>query len=66
MGKKNKDRNIVVSKTEQKTSFIDKLKFMQKNKKPDGKKEDDKSKNIVSQTPIAFSTSSTTQNSVQR
>lgn len=66
MGKKNKERNIVVAKTENKTSFIDKLKFMQKNKKPDGKKEDDKSKNIVSQTPIAFSTSSATQNAVQR
>lgn len=38
MGKKNKDRNNTVTTVEKKTSFIDKLKFMQKNKKPDDKK----------------------------
>lgn len=35
MGKKNKERNNTVTTTEKKTSIIDKLKFMQKNKKPD-------------------------------
>jgi len=38
MGKKNKDKNNTVTTVEKKTSFIDKLKFMQKNKKPDDKK----------------------------
>lgn len=57
MGKKNKERNNVVVPTEKKTSFIDKLKFMQKNKKPDTQNQESHSKNIVSQTPIDISTS---------
>ena len=38
MGKKNKDKKNDAVVLDKKPSFIDKLKFMQKNKKPDDKK----------------------------
>jgi hypothetical protein len=37
MGKKNKDKNVPLVPVEKKNSLIDKLKFMNKNKKPEDK-----------------------------
>jgi len=56
MGKKNKERNQPVTPVEKKTSLIDKLKFMQKNKAPEDKKDQEKKNNIVSAKPISIST----------
>jgi hypothetical protein len=55
MGKKNKDKNLPLVPVDNKTSLIDKLKFMNKSKKPDDKTEQ-KTNSIISKKPIDIST----------
>jgi hypothetical protein len=55
MGKKNKEKNLLVVPAEKKTSLIDKLKFMNKSKKLEDKSEE-KLNSIISKKPIDTST----------
>ena len=55
MGKKNKEKNVPMAPAEKKTSLIDKLKFMNKSKKPEDKTEE-KPNSIISKKPIDTST----------